>query len=70
MQLLTDPDSPIIHNLKTLNVSGCRQLTDIAIDAVSRLKNLTEFETVNCIRISAEKNKSLNQARKFRKFKF
>ena len=70
MQLLTDPDSPIIHNLKTLNVSGCRQLTDVAIDAVSRLKNLTEFETVNCIRISAEKNKSLNQARKFRKFKF
>lgn len=70
MKLLTDSDSTVIKTLKSLNVSGCRQLTNASLDAVSKITSLVEFETVNCIRITPEKSKSLIQARKFKKVKY
>ncbi|XP_052799736.1 lysine-specific demethylase 2A-like [Mya arenaria] len=67
---LVTSESEYTKTLKSLDVSGCRQLTEGAIEVIKKLKKLEYLSTVNCIRIPIEKCKALQNMHKFKRFNY
>ena len=70
VKVLTDADCTYCDTLRQLDVSGCRQLTDAAVDLFRNLHNLEYLSTVNCIRISHDKCRELQASHVFKRFNY
>lgn len=63
IQMLASSKSATQDSLKVLNISGCRGLTGISLDAIKNFSNLKELYVVNCIRIPIERCRGLRLPR-------
>lgn len=63
IQILASSKSATQDSLKVLNISGCRGLTELSLDAIKNFSKLKELYAVNCIRIPVEKCRSLRHPR-------
>ena len=55
IRVLVTTGSPLQDTLRSLDVSGCRQLTEGALLEARKIKSLTEFSVLYCIKIPGEK---------------
>ncbi|XP_053376119.1 lysine-specific demethylase 2B-like isoform X2 [Mercenaria mercenaria] len=63
IQILASSKSPTQDSLKVLNISGCRGLTEVSLDAIKNFSKLKELFAMNCIRIPTERCRSLRHPR-------